>query len=246
MNVGRNAWRIQLAAAFVPAVPLLLLIWFAPESPRWLMKKGNYPKAFRSFCRLRKAEIQAARDMVSPRLDTACKSLMSQFYAHCQIEEEREAFKGTTYLSRFRDIFTVPRLRRANLASWVVMISQQLCGINIMCTSLMSLSDEGELIVAAFYSSTIFSQAGYTAKQSLLASFGFGLVNTIFALPAIWTIDTFGRRNLLLTTFPLMALMLFWAGSMFFADTSNPARIPVLALGERSVGRIVPLSPLTR
>jgi MFS family permease len=107
-------------------------------------------------------------------------------------------------------------------------------------------SDEGELIVAAFYSSTIFSQAGYTAKQSLLASFGFGLVNTIFALPAIWTIDTFGRRNLLLTTFPLMALMLFWAGSMFFADTSNPARIPVLALGERSVGRIVPLSPLTR
>jgi hypothetical protein len=40
--------------------------------------------------------------------------------------------------------------------------------------------------------------------------------------------------------------MLFWAGSMFFADTSNPARIPVLALGERSVGRIVPLSPLTR
>ncbi|RSH93856.1 hypothetical protein EHS25_006505 [Saitozyma podzolica] len=193
MNVGRNAWRIQLAAAFVPAVPLLLLIWFAPESPRWLMKKGNYPKAFRSFCRLRKAEIQAARDM---------------------IEEEREAFKGTTYLSRFRDIFTVPRLRRANLASWVVMISQQLCGINIM----------------SFYSSTIFSQAGYTAKQSLLASFGFGLVNTIFALPAIWTIDTFGRRNLLLTTFPLMALMLFWAGSMFFADTSNPARIPVLAL----------------
>lgn len=137
MNVGRNAWRIQLAAAFVPAVPLLLLIWFAPESPRWLMKKGNYPKAFRSFSRLRKAEIQAARDMVSPRLDTVFTWLTSQFYAHCQIEEEREAFKGTTYLSRFRDIFTVPRLRRANLASWVVMISQQLCGINIMCTSRM-------------------------------------------------------------------------------------------------------------
>lgn len=141
MNVGRNAWRIQLAAAFVPAVPLLLLIWFAPESPRWLMKKGNYPKAFRAFCRLRKAEIQAARDMVGPRFNSVGTKLMSQFYAHCQIEEEREAFKGTTYLSRFRDIFTVPRLRRANLASWVVMISQQLCGINIMCTLRMLLCD---------------------------------------------------------------------------------------------------------
>jgi hypothetical protein len=28
------------------------------------MKKDRYQKAFRSFCRLRKAEIQAARDMV--------------------------------------------------------------------------------------------------------------------------------------------------------------------------------------
>ncbi|OXG21713.1 sugar transporter [Cryptococcus neoformans Tu401-1] len=198
-QIGRIAWRVQLAAAFVPAVPLLFLIWFVPESPRWLMKKMRYPQAFASFCRLRKSEIQAARDM---------------FYAHCQLEEEREAFKGTTYFSRFKDLFVQPRLRRANLASWVVMISQQLCGINIM----------------SFYSSTIFAEAGYDTRQCLLASFGFGLVNTVFAFPAIWTIDTFGRRNLLLTTFPCMALMLFWAGSMFFMDESNAARVPILAL----------------
>jgi hypothetical protein len=63
-QVGENAWRIMLAAAFVPAVPLLIMVWWIPESPRWLMKKDRYQKAFRSFCRLRKAEIQAARDMV--------------------------------------------------------------------------------------------------------------------------------------------------------------------------------------
>ena len=72
----------------------------------------------------------------------------------------------------------------------------------------------------------------------------------IFALPAIWTIDTFGRRNLLLVGFPLMALFLFvrpspldltgltstpqWAGSMFFMSTENAARVPVLAVGEYS------------
>ncbi|WRT67418.1 uncharacterized protein IL334_004389 [Kwoniella shivajii] len=198
-QVGKNAWRIQLAAAFVPAVPLLLLIWFVPESPRWLMKKDRYPKAFRALMRLRKSEIQSARDM---------------FYAHCQLEEEKEAFRGTTYFSRFSDLFTKPRLRRANLASWVVMISQQLCGINIM----------------SFYSSTIFAEAGYNVRQCLLASFGFGLVNTIFAIPAIYTIDTFGRRNLLLFTFPCMSVCLFWAGSMFFMDTGNAARVPILAL----------------
>jgi MFS family permease len=35
---------------------------------------------------------------------------------------------------------------------------------------------------------------------------GFGIINFLFALPAIWTIDSFGRRSLLLSTFPLMAL----------------------------------------
>lgn len=35
---------------------------------------------------------------------------------------------------------------------------------------------------------------------------GFGIINFLFAIPAIWTIDTFGRRNLLLSTFPFMAL----------------------------------------
>ncbi|EIW72341.1 hypothetical protein TREMEDRAFT_24694 [Tremella mesenterica DSM 1558] len=199
MRVGRLAWRFQLAAAFIPALAVVLLVWFIPESPRWLMKRNNYPKAFRSFLRLRKSQIQAARDM---------------FYAHCQIQEENEAFHGTSWFTRMRDIFTVPRLRTANLASWVVMISQQLCGINVM----------------AYYSSTVFVQAGYTSEQALLASLGFGLVNSVFAIPAIWTIDSFGRRNLMLFTFPLMSLCLWWAGSMFFMDSSNPARVPVIAV----------------
>jgi hypothetical protein len=59
------------------------------------------------------------------------------------------------------ELFTIPRLRRATFGGAIVMTAQQFSGINIM----------------AFYSSTIFSQAGYTTKQCLLASFGFGLVN---------------------------------------------------------------------
>lgn len=60
------------------------------------------------------------------------------------------------------------------------------CGINII----------------AFYSSSVFSNAGASNLTALLASFGFGLVNFVFAFPAVWTIDTFGRRSLLLFTFP--------------------------------------------
>ncbi|KAG6811257.1 hypothetical protein H0H92_008300 [Tricholoma furcatifolium] len=198
-QVGRIAWRLQIASAFVPAVPLFLGIYFCPESPRWLMKKGRYHDAYKSFKRLRNSELQAARDL---------------YYVHRQLTEELIVLKGSTYVSRFFELFTIPRVRRATLASFVVMIAQQMCGINII----------------SFYSSTIFSDAGYTNKQALLASWGFGMVNWIFAFPAVWTIDTFGRRNLLLFTFPNMAWTLLAAGFCFFISTDNSARIPLIAL----------------
>jgi len=46
----------------------------------------------------------------------------------------------------------------------------------------------------------------------MVASMGFGLTNWLFAFPAFWTIDTFGRRSLLLFTFPQMTWTLLAAG----------------------------------
>ncbi|GLB43015.1 putative major facilitator superfamily, sugar transporter (TC 2.A.1.1) family protein [Lyophyllum shimeji] len=197
-QVGNIAWRLQIGSAFLPAVPLTIGIFFCPESPRWLMKKGRYHAAYKSFKRLRNSELQAARDL---------------YYVHRQLVEEFAVLKGSTYFSRFFELFTVPRIRRATLASFVVMIAQQMCGINII----------------AFYSSTIFYNAGYTTKQALLASWGFGMVNWVFAFPAVWTIDTFGRRNLLLFTFPNMAWTLLAAGFCFYIPTDNAARVPCIA-----------------
>lgn len=119
------------------------------------MKKGRYRQAYASFKRLRNSELQAARDL---------------YYVHLQLQEEKAVAGGASYVSRFIELFTVPRIRRATLGSFVVMIAQQMCGINII----------------AFYSSTIFVNAGYSTRSALLASFGFGLVNWVFAFPAVW------------------------------------------------------------
>jgi MFS family permease len=162
------------------------------------MKKGRYIDAFKSFCRLRNSELQAARDL---------------YLVHCRLVEEKEVLQGKTYFSRFMELFTIPRVRRATLASFIVMIAQQMCGINVI----------------AFYSSSIFIKARYTPEQALLASWGFGLVNWLFAFPAVWTIDTFGRRNLLLFTFPNMAWTLLAAGFCFFIQDSK-AQIILVAL----------------
>lgn len=65
--------------------------------------------------------------------------------------------------------------------------------------------------------------------SSLLASMGFGIVLFIFAFPAVYTMDTFGRRNLLLTTFPNMAWCLLAAGLCFLMPESSGARVPCIA-----------------
>ena len=189
---------MQLGSAFIPAVPLVLGVYFCPESPRWYIKKGRYADAFKSLCRLRNTPLQAARDL---------------YYIHAQLIEEAEIIGQSNYVTRFIELFTIPRVRRATLASWTVMIAQQMCGINIV----------------AFYSSTIFVLSGADAFHALLASWGFGAVNFAFAWPAIWTIDTFGRRNLLLFTFPQMAWTLLAAGFCYFIPSDSTAHLGMIA-----------------
>ena len=100
-------------------MPLVLGTWFCPESPRWYLKKGKYDKAWKSLLRLRNTPLQAARDL---------------YYIHALLEQEvvmvKEAgFEVTNNMfTRFIELFTVPRIRRATWASGIVMIAQQMCG----------------------------------------------------------------------------------------------------------------------
>jgi len=55
-------------------------------------------------------------------------------------------------------------------------------------------------------------------------------VNFVFAWPAVWTIDTFGRRGLLLFTFPNMFWTLLAAGMCFYIPTSSKAHLGLIAL----------------
>ena len=196
---GKIGWRLQIGSAFLPAVPLALLVYLCPESPRWYIKHNRHREAWNSLVKLRNHPVLAARDL---------------FYISTQIEIEAEIVGESSYISRFMQLFTIPRVRRATLASFVVMIAQQMCGINIM----------------AFYSSTIFAEGGASDIEALLGSFGFGAVNFIFAIPAFFTIDTFGRRSLLLFTFPNMAWTLLAAGFSFYIPRSSAAHLGMIAL----------------
>ncbi|KAF9877803.1 hypothetical protein CkaCkLH20_04938 [Colletotrichum karsti] len=135
------------------------------------------------------------------------------FYANSLLEAEKDT-QAIGKSNRFKELFTIRRNRNAMLASQIVMFMQQFCGVNLI----------------AYYSTEIFLSANFSELNALSASLGFGVVNFLFAIPAFYTIDTFGRRNLLLTTFPLMSICLFFTGFSFFIPT-NPARVACIATG---------------
>lgn len=125
-DTGDIAWRLQLGSAFIPALVLVVGVYFCPESPRWLMKHGKHDKAFRSFLKIRAHPIIAARDF---------------YYSYVIYEEEKEVAGGSNYFTRMRDIFTVPRIRRANYGAMTAMLAQQMCGINSQFTARVNRRD---------------------------------------------------------------------------------------------------------
>lgn len=102
------------------------MIYTCPESPAWHIKHGKrYDRAFKCLRSLRNSDLVAAREIYSSYQQDQIKVIS---------QDQESSFWGKVY-----DLATVPRIRRAATASYVVMLSQQLCGINII----------------AFYSSTV-------------------------------------------------------------------------------------------
>lgn len=197
-DFGPNTWRFQLAGPFLSTLPLLVLIYMCPESPAWRIKHGaRYDLAYQSLSKLRNTELQAARDL----------------YLSFLRRSSKPDDNDLSYFQQIADLFTIPRIRRATMGAYTVMIAQQLCGINII----------------SFYSSTIFADANFSTFGALMASTVFGFVNFVGAFPAIWAMDTLGRRSLLLLTLPFMALTMLAAGLAYSIPPDHPAHFGLLA-----------------
>ncbi|RMJ18407.1 hypothetical protein BHE90_001271 [Fusarium euwallaceae] len=139
------------------------------------------------------------------------------YYSYVIYQEELKEARGAGYFDRLWDCFAVPRIRRANYGASTVMLAQQMCGINII----------------SFYSSSIFTNVGYTDDQALFASLGYGAIQVVFTIPTLFLIDTKGRRTLTLATFPLMCIFLLAGGLSLLNDSesvSQSARIGPVVL----------------
>ena len=167
-------WRFQISSSFIPAFALLLLVFVGSESPRWLIKERLYPQAFTVLLRLRENPLLAARDLVFiwaqlqvettlfMRTDRDIRDL-EHHIPHLEDDIYFKQIKPKGYARRITQLVTIARVRRATLASFIVMSAQQMSGINIF----------------AFLASSLFAfgPVGQPNKDSLWLYFAFGMAN---------------------------------------------------------------------
>jgi len=188
-----------------------------PTSPwRWMLASTSIPPMIVCvqvyFCPesprwyMEKGKFDRAFNSLCRLRKHKMQAARDMYYAFKLLEIENAEREGR---NPFKEFFIVRRNRRAAQSAFFVMFMQQFCGVNVI----------------AYYSTSIFRSAGFTRSEALLTSMGTGITNFLFAIPAIYTIDTFGRRNLLLTTFPLMGLCLLWCGLSFYLP-ENPDGTP--------------------
>lgn len=243
-TVGPTAWRWMTASSVLPTLVLLTLIFVCPESPRFLMKHRRYQAAYRTLLALRGEPVLAAKEMlyVHFQMDVEMRHLShkrsdveASVIEHEATDDEKKATgsrskprfrvrsgRGINYWQKLGQLFTEKRVRRAMIAAIVCMISQQLCGVNVL----------------AFYSSTFFCDAGSpegstadhpTYLKPLFLSWGIGLSNFLFAFPAYYLIDKRGRRWLLLVALPFLAIAMLAAALSFLIPFGDGAHAPVIA-----------------
>ncbi|PIG80406.1 putative 2-5A-dependent ribonuclease [Aspergillus arachidicola] len=183
INAGSRGWKYDLQPQGEDWTRQHLLLGGFIDAAPWLSGSiiGDYTGAFVSLRQLRGTDIQAARDL---------------YYIHSQLQVETEMFDGerpqnwyseeiyqkkvreTGFFKRLGKLFSHPRNQRACVAAFLVMASQQLCGINVL----------------SFYSSQLF---GATTQEKtpdtngsqqpanvVWLNFGFGLANFLFTIPA--------------------------------------------------------------
>ena len=162
---GQYGWRWMFGAETVPASLFFLLMFFVPESPRWLVKFGRDQQAW------------SILDRVG-----------GPHYADAELAEIRATLAEEEIARvRFEDLLE-PGVFKVLGLGVVLAVFQQWCGINVIFN----------------YAQEVFEAAGYGVGDIMLNIVITGVVNLIFTFVAIYTVDRFGRRP----------LMLFGAGSL--------------------------------
>jgi SP family xylose:H+ symportor-like MFS transporter len=161
--INHTGWRIMFLSETIPAAVYGLLLFFVPESPRFLALKGDNTRALEVLTRVNGViRAQEILQEVQATLSHTTGKLFSF---------------GTKVI----------------VIGILLSVFQQFVGIN----------------VALYYAPRIFESMGAAKDASMLQTVVMGLVNVLFTVVAIASVDRYGRKILLLIGSVGMAVGMF-------------------------------------
>ncbi|KIH87551.1 hypothetical protein SPBR_04862 [Sporothrix brasiliensis 5110] len=197
------AYRLPYALQWMWPVPLMVAIFFAPESPWWLVRRGRIEDAKRALLRLTSKKVregrQAGGDPTNPDAERFDPDATIAMMVHTTALEAN-ATKGASYLDCFRG----HDLRRTEIVCMVWAI-QNLSGNSF-----------------SNYSTYFLEQAGLTSRKAYgfaLGQYAFNVVGVIGA----WFLMSWGigRRSLYLYGLCGLCTMLFIMGFLGLVPASH-------------------------
>ncbi|PVH15251.1 uncharacterized protein CXQ87_003089 [Candidozyma duobushaemuli] len=177
-----DSWKIPFGLQWVWPVPIAIGVYFAPESPWWLVKKGRYNEAKHSLERL-----------LTENEHLPDKSVMSQAMVDkikLTIKEEEAISAGVS----FKDCFKKKNIRRTRISclTWLMQ--------NITGSAFMG------------YSTYFYLQAGLSTSMSFTFSIIQYVLGIIGTLVAWFTSQKLGRYDLYFNGMILQFLLLVTTG----------------------------------
>jgi sugar porter (SP) family MFS transporter len=175
-GMGADSWRMMFGIMAIPSAIYFFLMFFVPESPRWLVRDRLVDKARAVLSGL-------GRTNVDSELADIVQSL----------KEESGSGKTSLFQKKYRFVI---------VCAVLLAVFNQLSGINVIM----------------YYAPLIFEKAGATTNAALLQAVAVGLTNMIFTIVAMFFIDKFGRKTLLLVGAVGMCVSLAGAGLHYYYE----------------------------
>jgi SP family xylose:H+ symportor-like MFS transporter len=168
--INETGWRLMFASGAIPASLFGILLFFVPETPRYLALTNRDSKALEILTRIN--GVQQAK-IVFADIKKSVEASSEKLFAYGKV---------------------------VIVIGILLSVFQQFVGIN----------------VALYYAPRIFESMGAAKDASMLQTVVMGLVNVIFTVIAIVTVDKYGRKPLLMIGSIGMAIGMFAIGALAF------------------------------
>jgi len=186
---------------------MILLSWNGQMGWRWMFWAETFPAI--AFLILAFLIPESPRYLIksgnNARALQVLEKIGGSLYATQEEQLISQTIHGTGQKENKKELFS-SKVRPVLIIGIVLAVFQQWCGINVIFN----------------YAEEIFTSAGYSVSDMLFNIVITGIVNLLFTLLAMQTVDRWGRRKLMLFGSAGLAVIYLLLGSCYFFGLKGP------------------------